>query len=379
MLLPGVLPVGLDPETGQLELVREFRLGKRRFVPTAVGALVPPGYTRTFLPGGVRDVGPPLPQWAYTAAAWGPRGPVVWAVRTDARRHWDADRFSTPDLEGRVADFSGRYSGNPVVAQLATCALVYRCYTSQNFFFGRDEGALPSSPKCNARCLGCISEQPEDGPPASHARLSALPTAEEMAEVGAHHLAFAKGRTQISFGQGCEGEPLTRSRQVARAIVLMRKKTSRGSIHLNTNASLPLALAKLFDAGLDSVRVSLNSARRELYEVYYRPAGYGWEQVEASLALARRRGAYIALNLLVFPGVSDRRGEVEALVKLVRRHRVDQVQTRSLCIDPFQYLELARGHCGSGPNLSVRGMIAALRRAAPWLVIGNFARALGER
>jgi hypothetical protein len=46
--LPGRLPVGVDPNTGELELVREFDLGGKPFVPHAVGALLPPGYTRTF-------------------------------------------------------------------------------------------------------------------------------------------------------------------------------------------------------------------------------------------------------------------------------------------------------------------------------------------
>src|SRR5262245_61581094 len=64
--LPGRRPVGVDPETGELVLVSEFQTGRRRFVPHAVGALVPPGWTRTYLPGEVKAEGPVLPQWAYT-------------------------------------------------------------------------------------------------------------------------------------------------------------------------------------------------------------------------------------------------------------------------------------------------------------------------
>src|SRR3712207_5906219 len=48
--LPGRLPVGIDPQTGEYELVREITVGGKTFVPHAVGALLPPGYTRTFLP-----------------------------------------------------------------------------------------------------------------------------------------------------------------------------------------------------------------------------------------------------------------------------------------------------------------------------------------
>lgn len=376
--LPGRLPVGVDPASGELVLVQELGLGRNRFIPTAVGALLPPGFTRTFLPGEVKAAGPVLPQWAYTAAGWN-GGPVAWAIRTDRRAHWSPGRFSTTELPSRVRAHLARFGPNRVLTQLEKCALIYRCFTSQNIFYCRDEGAIPSSVGCNARCLGCISEQPEDGPPASHQRIEEAPTAEEMSEVGAHHLAHAQGRVMVSFGQGCEGEPLTRHRTIAQAIRQMRARTRRGSINLNTNASLPRGMEELLQAGLDAVRVSLNSAVPELYQAYYRPVKYGLPQVEESMALARRHGAYLALNLLVFPGVSDRQGEVEALLKLVRRHRVQQVQARSLCIDPLVYLEVARGRGGGGPPMGVRQMLRALKQRAPWLRIGNFAQGRHER
>jgi wyosine [tRNA(Phe)-imidazoG37] synthetase (radical SAM superfamily) len=257
--------------------------------------------------------------------------------------------------------------------------LVYRCFTSQNIFYGRDEGAIPASVMCNARCVGCISDQPPEGPAASHERMEDGPAAQEMGEIGLAHLESAQGRTMVSFGQGCEGEPLTRYRQIVQAIRYMRERTERGSININTNGSLPHALDALFEAGLDAVRVSLNSANKPLYEAYYQPVKYGWEDVERSIEIARARGGYVALNLLSFPGVTDQEGEVEALAALIRRHRVDQVQTRSLCIDPLQYLEVARGKAAGGRALGIRQMLATFQQEAPWLVIGNFARGLREQ
>ena len=377
--LPGRLPVGSDPVSGELVLLDKVSWDGRSFTPQAVGALLPPGYTRTYLPGEIKAAGPVLPQWAYTAAGWGEGGPVAWAIHTDRRRHWAPERYSTPDLRRRVDAHLRRFEGNRVLAQLRTCALLYRCFTSQNIFYERDEGAIPASVTCNARCVGCIAEQPEDGPPASHQRMQDGPTGREMGEIGLHHLLHARGRTMVSFGQGCEGEPLTRWRAIAEAIRFIRARTSRGSIHINTNASLTAGLEALFDAGLDSIRVSLNSAVKDLYEAYYQPHRYQFEDVEASMALSRRRGAYLALNLLLFPGVSDRQGEVEALIRLIHRHRVDQLQTRSLCIDPLQYLEVACGRGAGGLPIGVRRMLREIKRAAPWLVIGNFSRGLRER
>jgi pyruvate-formate lyase-activating enzyme len=142
---------------------------------------------------------------------------------------------------------------------------------------------------------------------------------------------------------------------------------------------MPDALEALSDAGLDACRISVNSASSDLYQAYYRPRGYGLGEVEASMRLARRRGIYLALNLLTFPGVSDREEEVDRLCRLVRRTGVDQVQTRPLAMDPDVYMELARGRGGGGRPLGIRALVRALREARPGLVVGNFARGLRER
>lgn len=383
-MLPGRRPVGIDPASGALTVLHEVKVGRRRFVPHAVGATLPPGYTRTFLPAVARPAlavaadAPILPQWAYTAAGLGPRGVAVFALRTDRRRHWSPGAHSTAELPGLVRARLAA-TPNPIYRQLSRCALEWRCFTAQNTFYGRDEGAIPSSAACNAACIGCLSEQDDGMPPSSHERIVKAPTAEEMAEVAVHHLTTARGRVMVSFGQGCEGEPLLRWREIARAIRLVRARTSRGSIHANTNGSLPEALAALCEAGLDSVRISLNSAAPDLYQAYYRPTRYGLAEVVRSARVAKAGGAYVALNLLTFPGVTDRAGEVRALARLVREARVDQVQTRPLAIDPDVYLAVARGRGAGGAPIGVRGLVAALRRARPGLVVGNFSRARPER
>jgi pyruvate-formate lyase-activating enzyme len=382
-MLPGRRPVGIDPGTGGLAVLDQVQVGRRRFVPHAVGATLPPGFTRTFLPAVARPAlavadAPILPQWAYTAAAATPAGFVTWALRTDRRAHWSPARHSTPDLAARVAARL-EATPNPIYRQLSRCALEWRCFTAQNTFYGRDEGAIPSSARCNAACVGCLSEQDQGLPPPSQERITRPPTAEEMAEVAIHHLTTARGRVMISFGQGCEGEPLLRWKEIERAIRLVRARTSRGSIHANTNGSLPGPLGALCDAGLDSVRISLNSAAPDLYEAYYRPTGYGLADVVRSIETARRKGAYVALNLLTFPGITDREGEVGLLARLVGRTGVDQVQTRPLAIDPDVYLAIARGRGAGGPALGVRRLIEALRVARPGLVVGNFSRARPER
>ena len=382
--LPGRRPVGVDPGTGSITVLREVKVGRRVLVPHAVGATLPPGWTRTLLPAASRPPlpalpeAPILPQWAYTAAALGEDGPVAWALHTDRRSHWSPRAHSTPDLPRLVARTLAE-TPNPIYRQLSRCALEWRCFTAQNTFYARDEGAIPSSSACNAACIGCLSEQQDGMPPASHERIRRAPTAEEMAEVAVRHLERAAGRVMVSFGQGCEGEPLTRWREIERAIRLVRERTSRGSLHANTNGSLPDALGRLVAAGLDSVRISLNSASPDLYSAYYRPVGYSLADVVKAIRVAKERGAYVALNLLTFPGVSDREGEAERLCALVREAGVDQVQTRPLAIDPDVYMDVARARGGRGRALGIRALVAALRAARPGIVLGNFSRARGER
>ncbi len=112
---------------------------------------------------------------------------------------------------------------------------------------------------------------------------------ESSARVALHHLERVEDGI-VSFGQGCEGEPLLRSTAIARAIEIVRGKRSNGTVNLNTNGSLPKALARCIDAGLDAVRVSLNSFRPDVYAAYYRPIGYGLEDVLASVRLACQAG-----------------------------------------------------------------------------------------
>jgi pyruvate-formate lyase-activating enzyme len=378
-VLPGRRPLGFDPSQGRIVELSEIKLGRKVIRPSAVAAVLPPGFTRSELPAFRKlAIAPILPQWAYTAAAWDDelQCHVAWAMHTDKRTHWDPATHSTPDLPGLVKARLER-DGNPLLKQLAKCALEYRCFTAQNTFYERDEGAIPASSGCNARCVGCISEQPEEGPPSSHERLARAPGAPEMAAIGIEHLSSAPGRTMVSFGQGCEGEPLTRALEIAEAIRDMRAATERGSININTNGSLPENLGLLIDAGLDSCRISLNSAHADLYEAYYQPINYGWKDVLRSVKLARRRGVYVAINLLTFPGVTDLEGEADALCELVQH--VHQVQARSLAIDPDQYFEIARLHSAGGERLGMRELLLRLKKARKGLVIGNFARGLGER
>jgi len=360
---PGTVAVMLPGRVPLVDLGE--RKAKRR---TALAALLPAGYTRLLLPAyRERNAAPTLPLFGYTFACALDDALHVGAMKTDEGEHWSPRYFAAGQLEGLVEERCARDPNNRVLAQLRVCALEYGCFTAQNVFRARGEAALPVSPKCNARCLGCISELDADaGIPAPQTRIAFETTANELARIACDHLAHEPDGI-VSFGQGCEGEPLLRTPAIAAATARIRASTSRGTINLNTNGSLPRSLRRLIEAGLDAVRISLNSFRPEVYAKYYRPVAYGLDDVLESVRIASNAGLRVSLNLLTHPGVTDERSEVDAAESFLRSVRVQMVQTRTLNIDPARYFA-AVGR--PAEPLGMRVALERLRAAGP--VLGNF-------
>jgi MoaA/NifB/PqqE/SkfB family radical SAM enzyme len=146
----------------------------------------------------------------------------------------------------------------------------------------------------------------------------------------------------VSFGQGCEGEPLIRDRLLEEAIINIRSRTGKGTINLNTNGSSPAVLSRLFNAGLDTVRISLNSAREEYYSRYYRPNGYSFRDVMKSIYLSKKIGGFVSLNYLTMPGFTDSRDEIDSITALIAKYRVDMIQWRNLNYDPLLYFKVLK-------------------------------------
>ncbi|MEO6835133.1 MAG: radical SAM protein [Candidatus Tumulicola sp.] len=333
----------------------------------ALAAILPAGYTRLLVPAYVKDRGAPdLPLFGYTFGCIVDDRLHVAAVKTDEGEDWQPRRFARGELEALLERRVAADPSNRVLRQVARCSLEYGCFTAQNVFLERGEAALPVSPKCNARCVGCISEQePEARLPSPQTRIAYEVTAEELARIGIRHLERVEDGI-VSFGQGCEGEPLLRSIAIAGAIESIRAVRPNGTINLNTNGSLPGALARCIDAGLQAVRVSLNSFRPHAYAAYYRPQGYALDDVLESVRLAVRRGVRTSLNLLTHPGVTDDEAEVAAMAEFLRAVPVAMVQTRTLNIDPEWYFDTV-----GRPRqpLGMRQAIQTIRRLSP---VGNF-------
>jgi pyruvate-formate lyase-activating enzyme len=338
---------------------------KRR---TALGVLLPAGYTRLLLPAYTREAAAPvLPLFGYTYACVIDDLLHVAAARTDAREDWQPRRFASGELEIKIARRLRNDPENRILAQLRRCALDFGCFTAQNVFLEQGEAAVPISPKCNAACVGCISEQrPDSGVPAPQNRIRFEVEVDEAARIGIAHLREVEEGI-VSFGQGCEGEPLLRSHTIAATIEAIRRIRSNGTINCNTNGSLPSSLRRLIDAGLQAVRISLNSFRPEVYAAYYRPLGYGLDDVLASIRLALEAGLRVSLNLLTHPGVTDDVREIAAMRASLGSRSPSLIQTRTLNIDPEVYFTMV------GRPKETVGMLAALDEIRKLGIdVGNF-------
>lgn len=333
-----------------------------------LAAQLPSGWTRTLMPAWQKAAdAPDLPVFGYTAVFCCRGELYVAACRTEDNPRWRPEHYARPDLKRLIAKTKRTYPDNRLYPHLEKCACEYGCYNAQNIFYGRWEGAAPTSPVCNAGCQGCISYQPAERPPSPQVRLGFVPSAREIAEVGLRHLAHPEAI--YSFGQGCEGEPLLQGDTIAAAIAEIRSQTQEGAIHMNSNGSRPDMVRKVIAAGLDSLRVSLNSVIPESYNAYYRPRGYRVEDVWETVAYARSQGVWVSLNWLCLPGINDSVEETEAMIAFVRQHDVNMIQMRNLNMDPDLLLPELR--LPQGEVLGVPAMLERFRREVPQLLIGN--------
>ncbi len=370
-LLPGRRAMGLDPETGELEVLDEL----------AVAAFISPAHTLTATAAYLSDAdAPTLPLFAYGALGFARGRFYVAAKKVDEDPRQVFTGIAPQTVEKAALKLSRAFPQNRLMQHLMhKCVLTYACPAARNLALGRYEAPLPVSRACNARCVGCISQQSEDSPIAvtPQCRLTFTPTAEEIVEVMEHHAKNELIAPIFSFGQGCEGEPLTEGPLLEAAIALFRARGGKGTVNLNSNASDPAAVAALSAAGLTSLRVSLNSAREEAYMRYYRPLNYSFADVRAGIAAAKAAGVFVSLNLLYFPGITDTEAELSALVELISTYKIDFIQLRNLNIDPEMYLALMQG-LAAEPAMGLNNFRKRLRKECGWLKFGYFNPAVDE-
>jgi pyruvate-formate lyase-activating enzyme len=370
-LLPERLPIGISPENDSQVLLDHDPDTPRETIQ-AVAAFMAPAHTaiHTVAYEPVRNDPAPLPLFAYTAVGWHNGKFWVSAFRSDSDCRQDARSFDDEKIKKKTIQKLKKNSTNRLIQHLGKCCLTYGCPAARNYFLGRWEAPLPSSPTCNARCVGCISLQPSGCCPATQDRINFVPKISEISSIAVPHLKEAR-QAVVSFGQGCEGEPLMQASTLEKAIRSIRSQTECGTINLNSNASLPGQIKLLAEAGLDSLRVSLNSARETCHTRYYRPVNFSFSDVMASIDIMKQADKFVSLNYFILPGFTDDPDEFAALCKLIEVHHPDFIQLRNLNMDPDWYFSTVKHQPNSSP-MGICTWLAKLKKLFPTLRFGYF-------
>ena len=366
MHLPGRRAVAVDPGGQPVEIESDL---------LPVAAVLPVGHLRTLLPASRALPGSRrLPLFGYAAVAEHGGELKVAAMRTDRFAWWAPENHDSAEIEPAISAARAALPGSRLVEHLTTCATDHRCYTAQNTFLRRYEGALPASPACNADCLGCISLQSDGQAPAPQPRMRFAPTADELFALADYFL-HGRDAAIVSFGQGCEGEALTRDDVLVDATRRIRAAHPRATIHINTNGSKPHHLEELISAGCNSVRISAISFTDSVFRAYYRPVGYSLDDVMACGRVMAEAGGQVCLNLLTFPGLTDAPAELDATVAACVAMGVEQIQWRSLNVDHDWLIEvLSRAGHALDRGIGMSHAHQAARERLPGVEHGNFTR-----
>jgi pyruvate-formate lyase-activating enzyme len=370
-LLPDRLPIGISPENDSPVLLDHDPDAPGEIIQ-AVAAFMAPAHTaiHTAAYEPVRSDLAPLPLFAYTAVGWHDGKFWVSAFRSDSDCRQDARSFDNEKIKRKTIQKLAKNPKNRLIQHLGKCCLTYGCPAARNYFLGRWEAPLPTSPICNARCIGCISLQPSGCCPATQDRINFVPKVSEISGIAVPHLKQAQ-QAVVSFGQGCEGEPLMQASTLEKAIRSIRSKTECGTINLNSNASMPGQVKLLAEAGLDSLRVSLNSARESCHTSYYRPVNFSFADVLKSIDTMKQADKFVSLNYFILPGFTDDQDEFAALCKLIADHQPDLIQLRNLNMDPDWYLDTVKYRPNQAP-MGISTWLAELKGIFPALRFGYF-------
>ena len=187
---------------------------------------------------------------------------------------------------------------------------------------------------CNLRCRYCMPDGVEK------LEREAVLTYEEFLRLAA---LFA--RCGIDTVRVTGGEPLVR-KNVAQLVAGLKETPGIRRVTLTTNAVLLAEqLPALLDAGLDSVNISLDTLRPEVFRQI--TARDDFAAVQAGLQAALQSGLPVKLNCVPQAGVNE--GELETLAALAKDNAL---QVRFIEMMPIGYG--AAMPCISGPELRAR-------------------------
>ena len=336
----------------------------------AFAVALPAGYTRLLLPAyapnATRRRCRSSATRSHASSTTGSTSPRCAPTRA---RIGSRARLPTGELEALIARRVGTRSAESRARQVALCSREYGCFTAQNVFLERGEAALPVSPKCNARCIGCISEQ-EPATRACRRRRRASPTRRR------HKI--SRESAILPSGAGRRRHRLVRTRLRRRAAPAFdrdRARDRRDSRATRQRNDQPQHQRQ--PAG-GAPALHRRGPRRGAHQPQFVSAARSMPRTIARWATGSttssnrfgwrcRGGLRVSLNLLTHPGVTDDEEEVAATEAFLRESPVAMVQTRTLNIDPASLFRSRR------PAARHRSACAARSNAFAALTrVGNF-------
>ena len=371
LLLPDRKPVLYNLSKKSFEILSDnpYSPGSKIF-PVAV--FNSPGYIASFISSYKENNGAKnLPLFSYSAVGWNNGKFRSAAICITREKRQDLRFMKIEKVVDGIADMKKKMPENRLRRHLEKCALEYGCPAAKNFFLGRYEAPLPTSRSCNAQCMGCLSYQKDSNIPNAQERITFTPSPDEIAQIALEHIKKVKSSV-VSFGQGCEGDPLLSAHVIEPAIRLIRSQTKKGTININTNASRPDVLADLLDAGADSIRISLNSIREKFYAAYFRPLEYSFKDVLKSIEITLSKKKFIAVNYLNSPGFTDSPEEFNAMLLFLKKYPINLIQWRNLNFDPVKYFEVMNKIGKHGIPLGMSKVLYRLKKTFPQLHHGYF-------
>lgn len=371
-ILPDRFAIVWDSKEKEFVELRTDPFTGEQIRPVAV--FLPPGCTSSYNTAYVeenRNRGPveQLPLFSYAPAVFRENSIYSAYVRTDLSTRHELAGMPVDRVIKKVSEIKTLFPRNRLLAHLENCALEYGCPAAKNFFLGRFEAPLPTSPLCNISCVGCISYQEKIS--CCQQRIDFLPYPEEVGEIAVYHLEKVPDAI-VSYGQGCEGEPLMVSDLLKASIRYIRKQTSSGMVNLNTNATRPDIISELYDAGLDSIRVSINSFQEELYRKYIRTSKYPLALAVDSMRRFHKKGGFVSVNYLSFPGLTDSRHETDKFFDVLNEGIVDMIQWRNMNIDPKFYRHKLGLKVPETEMIGIRQLFNKVKATYPQVMNGYF-------
>jgi hypothetical protein len=196
-----------------------------------------------------------------------------------------------------------------------------------------------------------------------------LESPSEMIEAGLQHLLHAPNAlVNLDISEEVNLDA------VSNLIQSIRQQTFRGMIQINASAPDPRSIKKWCEAGLDSIRLTLNSAQGNYYNLFHEPQESRFDDIVESFKIARYFHRRAVLNYEIFPGLTDHPAEIDALIKLVRELKIETIQLHNLKIDPEWYMDELQLLNLTRKQIGIQNWFTHLQKTFPAIQIGYYDR-----